>query len=96
MPDAKVMRPLHIVLSINEDDFGNGCRSNDKADTNSDTYLSWEEIVDAFMQKGTKFLTMSILSDSSQQPREVIQHKMDLLIKSIEIEIGMQDKFIID
>jgi len=96
MPDAKVTKPLHIVLSINEGDFGNGCRSNDKTDTNSAPYLSWGEIVDAFMQKGTKFLTMSILSDDSPQPRKAIQHKMDLLIKSIEMEIGMQDKFIIE
>ena len=39
---------------------------------------------------------MSILSDGSPQPRKAIQHKMDLLIKSIEIEIEIQDKFILE
>ena len=50
-------------------------------------------MVDFFMQKGAKFLTLAIKHSNLEKPKGLIQHKIDLFIKSIKTEINEEKRF---
>jgi len=93
MHDTKVTTPIHIVLLITKNSFANGSRSNSKTTVNVDERLSWVNMVDFFMQKDAKFLTLAIRHSNLEKSKGSVQHTMDSFIKSIKTEINEEKRF---
>ena len=93
MHDTKAGTPTHIVLLITKNSFGDGLRSKRKTFINEDEPISWGNMVDFFMQKGAKFLTLAIRNSNREEPKDLVQHTMNSFVKSIKTEINEKIKF---
>ena len=84
MHENNVTRPLHIVLLLPEHELKRHRKYTNISDPRPSKDTAWEKIIDLFMEKGTKYLTLAVLSDNSSDPEGSIHISIDQLIKSIE------------